>query len=144
MFQAFFGIVRAACGSHDHPDAILFLQVYHLLSFYSLVKPPKGSNVEGVDLFRTFLNFDPKKQATDNRDDFDEILDLVILKGPGNEEQIIRPGDEHDNNVTQDNKEVQVSVIMPPPPEKRSEHLIAGLTVATIGRPRKLHLPRPV
>jgi len=40
----FFGIIRQAAGSNDHPSAPTFLQLYKLLSSYSILKPPKSGN----------------------------------------------------------------------------------------------------
>ncbi|GAB0088967.1 hypothetical protein DMENIID0001_034350 [Sergentomyia squamirostris] len=64
--EGFFGMVRTACGSSDHPDSLLFIQVYRLLSFYSLVKPPKGSNVEGTDIFDCLLTESDLLQENSN------------------------------------------------------------------------------
>lgn len=47
IFQRFFGMVRASLGKNEHPDAVLFLFVFRILSMYSLVKPPRGTNVTG-------------------------------------------------------------------------------------------------
>lgn len=43
-FQKFFGTVREAAGSNDHPTCATFLQLYKLLSVYSIFKPPKYGN----------------------------------------------------------------------------------------------------
>ncbi len=40
----FFGIIRQAAGSNDHSSAPTFLQLYKLLSTYSILKPPKSGN----------------------------------------------------------------------------------------------------
>ncbi|KAK3927029.1 Transposable element P transposase [Frankliniella fusca] len=53
--EHFFGQLRYACGSSDHPDPKLFKEVYRLLTTYSLVKPPRGSNVTGGDLLGSLL-----------------------------------------------------------------------------------------
>lgn len=37
--------MRHACGANDHTDPLTFLQLYRLLSTYSLGKPPKGLSV---------------------------------------------------------------------------------------------------
>lgn len=41
---------------NPHPDAKLFVQLYRLLSVYSLVSPPKGSNVSGVGNVEALVN----------------------------------------------------------------------------------------
>lgn len=38
-FQKFFGIIRQVAGPNDHPSTPTFLQLYRMLSVYSLVKP---------------------------------------------------------------------------------------------------------
>lgn len=55
--ERFFGLVREACGSNDHPDSRMFAQIFRLLSSYSLIKPRKGSNVEGSEILKSMLNF---------------------------------------------------------------------------------------
>jgi len=50
-FQRFFGIIRQVNGPNDHPSSTSFMQLYRLLSVYSLVKPPKTGNctiLEGI------------------------------------------------------------------------------------------------
>lgn len=44
ILQRFFGTVRMASGANDHPATPTFLQVYKLLSVYSIIKPPKYGN----------------------------------------------------------------------------------------------------
>lgn len=51
-------MMRSACGSNDHPDAILFIQMFRLLSAYSLVKPPRGSNIPDGTMLETLLNIE--------------------------------------------------------------------------------------
>ena len=48
--------MRNACGSNDHSDPILFIQVFKLMCCYSLVNPAKGSTVEGTELLETLIN----------------------------------------------------------------------------------------
>jgi len=40
----FFGTIRQAAGQNDHPSTPNFLQLYKLLSTYSILKPPKSGN----------------------------------------------------------------------------------------------------
>lgn len=42
--QRFFGCVRQAGGSNDHPATPTFLQIYKILSSYSILAPPKYGN----------------------------------------------------------------------------------------------------
>lgn len=48
-------MIRYACGSNEHPDPTLFVQVFRLLCTYSLVKPSKGSNVSGTELLQALM-----------------------------------------------------------------------------------------
>ncbi|XP_011701075.1 PREDICTED: uncharacterized protein LOC105457866, partial [Wasmannia auropunctata] len=40
----FFGTVRQAAGSNDHPGVLTFLQIYKILSTFSVIKPPQYGN----------------------------------------------------------------------------------------------------
>ncbi|KAF0721309.1 Uncharacterized protein FWK35_00027338, partial [Aphis craccivora] len=42
--EHFFGVVRQSTGPNDHPSTPTFLQVYKILSAYSILKPPKSGN----------------------------------------------------------------------------------------------------
>ncbi|KAF0755996.1 Uncharacterized protein FWK35_00011458 [Aphis craccivora] len=42
--QKFFGIIRQVAGPNDHPSCPSFLQLYRMLSVFSLFKPPKSGN----------------------------------------------------------------------------------------------------
>jgi len=55
-FQKFFGMIRVAGGNDDHPDSARFPFLYKLLSVYSLLKAPKGSNVTNDEVFSTFCH----------------------------------------------------------------------------------------
>jgi len=49
--------MRSAYGSNDHPNAIIFIQMFRLIITYSLVKTSKGSNVSGgYNMINTLLN----------------------------------------------------------------------------------------
>ena len=49
-------MMRECCGANDHPDSNLFIQMYRLISTYSIAKPPKGSNVSSLDIFQVLLS----------------------------------------------------------------------------------------
>lgn len=49
-------MMRNCCGSNYHPDSQLFIQMYRLISTYSLVKSPKGCNVSSTEIMNVFLN----------------------------------------------------------------------------------------
>ncbi|KAL5237094.1 hypothetical protein ACI65C_004504 [Semiaphis heraclei] len=42
--EKFFGIIRQVAGPNDHPSCPSFLQLYRMLSVFSLIKPPKSGN----------------------------------------------------------------------------------------------------
>ncbi|XP_050064406.1 uncharacterized protein LOC126553303 [Aphis gossypii] len=42
--EKFFGTIRQVAGSNDHPTTPTFLQLYRMLSVYSIIKPPKSGN----------------------------------------------------------------------------------------------------
>jgi hypothetical protein len=54
-FQNFFGLLRFNGGLNNHPNASQFAYLYRLMSVYSLIKPPKGSNVTGGKLLESSL-----------------------------------------------------------------------------------------
>ncbi|KAL4107299.1 hypothetical protein QTP88_017666 [Uroleucon formosanum] len=45
----FFGTVQQASGSNHHQSMPTFLQLYKLLSIYSLLQPPKSGNCQVLD-----------------------------------------------------------------------------------------------
>ena len=49
-------MIRSVGGNSDHPDSIKFPYLFKLLSTYSLLKPPKGSNVSNDEMFSTFCD----------------------------------------------------------------------------------------
>lgn len=100
-----FGMIRGCCVAFDKPDPLLFIQVYKLLTFYSLVKPPKGSNVEGLEVFETLLN-EKDTAVNENIKQMSETLNKIIERGENNNEQysVKRV---HDYNVVSVNQFVQ-------------------------------------
>lgn len=57
-------MVRASYGNSDHPDPVMFLLIFRLLSTYSLVKPPPGSNVTGCDLLEALMDADKTEEQS--------------------------------------------------------------------------------
>lgn len=98
-------MIRECCGSHDKPDPLLFIQVYRLISFYSLIKPPKGSNVDGIEIFETLLN---EKDANihENTKEWLQALDEIIERGE-NHKETLTVRHVHDYNVGNVNPNVQ-------------------------------------
>lgn len=89
LFQHFFGVTRSFGRNRDHPDPLLFSQIFRLLSCYSLLKPPKGSNVEGGELLSSLVSSDDLF-AQSKKDDIslfkltvDRIIDNIsVYDGP--------------------------------------------------------------
>ncbi|KFM71825.1 hypothetical protein X975_01821, partial [Stegodyphus mimosarum] len=70
-------MMRSACGSNDHRDSAIFLQVYRLISTYSLIKPNKGCNNASSEVLSSLLEIG---EMTSERkkiwsDQLDSILD---------------------------------------------------------------------
>uniref|UniRef100_A0A2S2NW24 Transposable element P transposase n=1 Tax=Schizaphis graminum TaxID=13262 RepID=A0A2S2NW24_SCHGA len=61
--EQFFGTVRQATGSNEHPTAPTFLQVYKLLSVYSILRPPKTGNCEILDCSLPKVTFNDLKEV---------------------------------------------------------------------------------
>jgi hypothetical protein len=51
-----FGSIWQANGPNDHPITITFLQVYKLLSVYSILKPPKTWQLSNFRFINTKIN----------------------------------------------------------------------------------------
>lgn len=68
VFQLFFGLIRYSAGCEDHPTASVFIQLYRLLSVYSLLRlPKKSTSVEssGISLpVRANKSAESKRSAT--------------------------------------------------------------------------------
>ena len=74
--------MRNSCGSNDHADPVMFLQVFRLLCCYSLVKPPKGAHVTGTELLETFMNANnPINSAGGSRKEWFFTLDTMVEFG---------------------------------------------------------------
>ena len=80
ILQHFFGHIRAACGSSNHPDPIMFIQIYRLLTTYSLIKPPRGSNVSGVEILETLLEMKDLHgdRAAARRQELESVIDTIL------------------------------------------------------------------
>ncbi|KAK3931076.1 DNA transposase [Frankliniella fusca] len=78
--EHFFGHIRSACGSNNHPDPIMFIQVYRLLCTYSLIKPPRGSNVSGADMLETLLKLKDTfgEDASKKKVELESMIDLIL------------------------------------------------------------------
>ncbi|KAE8739250.1 hypothetical protein FOCC_FOCC015248 [Frankliniella occidentalis] len=81
--EQFFGIVRSFCGPDSHPTPMKFAQIHRLLSIYSLVQPPPGSNVSGVKNVQTLLTAEDLigQSEAERKEKINEILDEVVTNG---------------------------------------------------------------
>lgn len=72
--------MRNACGCNDHPDSRLFIQMYKLISTYSLVKPPRGSNIDSGEMLHVLLNINDvsKPEAQEKIEQFQRNIDDFI------------------------------------------------------------------
>nr|XP_042910248.1 uncharacterized protein LOC122271815 [Parasteatoda tepidariorum] len=70
--------MRNACGSNDHPNSAIFLQVYRLIGTYSLIKPPKGSNVSGSEMLNMLLDCSINNSENDKKMVLFSKLDEII------------------------------------------------------------------
>lgn len=55
--------------------------MYKLVSSYSLIKPPKGSNVCGGEIMSVLLNIKDIKNPDDRRSQWDAQIDTILHKG---------------------------------------------------------------
>ncbi|KAK3931213.1 DNA transposase [Frankliniella fusca] len=78
--EHFFGHIRSACGSNNHPDPIMFIQVYRLLCTYSLIKPPRGSNVSGADMLETLLKLKDTRgeDVSKKKVELESMIDMIL------------------------------------------------------------------
>lgn len=85
--------MRDSCGANDHPDPFLFISMYKLISTFSLIKPPKGCNVEGVEIFQVLLSLQDVENSTDRKEKWENMLEAIMDKGSCNEmlhEEIVK------------------------------------------------------
>ncbi|KYN26683.1 hypothetical protein ALC57_03946, partial [Trachymyrmex cornetzi] len=78
LLKLFFGMMRSCCGSNDHPDSTLFIQIYRLVSTYSLVKPPKGSNISGGEILEVLLKIKDIMDITERNTQRDAQIDTIL------------------------------------------------------------------
>jgi len=88
------------CGSYDNPDPLLFIEVYRLRSLYCLVKPIKGSNVEGIELFNTLLHIKEDETVSEkSRKEWEGILEQVVANNANIETDVNDPSRYHEYNI---------------------------------------------
>ncbi|KAK3933106.1 Transposable element P transposase [Frankliniella fusca] len=81
--ERFFGLVRQSSWANTHPEPRVFIQLFRLLSIYSLVKPCRGSNITGGEMITTLLSLDDLKTKTrvERQQALQDKLDEIILNG---------------------------------------------------------------
>lgn len=73
-------MARQATGPNDHPNCPIFLQVYKLLSVYSIIKPPKSGNCTILDSTTPKLSIKDIKDVFSNNDTSERQLKIDHLK----------------------------------------------------------------
>lgn len=100
-------MMRSACGSNDHPDSILFIQMFRFLSTYSLIKPPKNTNVTGGEMIETLINVQDLSNVNVTKDTLKGELDSIIDKGQFEElPEVIALMHDHDYRSTSTSSQV--------------------------------------
>lgn len=79
--ERFFGLMRECCGANDHPDSVLFMQMYRLVSTYSLVTPSKGCNVSGSELVKVLLSIRDISDKRERENQWIDQLDTILDRG---------------------------------------------------------------
>jgi hypothetical protein len=63
--EHFFGLLRASGGANNNPESVQVAQIFRLMSLYSLIKPPRGSNITGGNMLDALVR-DPSELFTYN------------------------------------------------------------------------------
>uniref|UniRef100_A0A2S2NYW9 Transposable element P transposase n=1 Tax=Schizaphis graminum TaxID=13262 RepID=A0A2S2NYW9_SCHGA len=115
--EQFFGMARQATGPNDHPTTPTFIQIYKMLSVYSILKPPKTGNCKILekntpkitlnDIKSIFVN--DKVDKEDKLLKLQERLDLIVKEGKWETEDVFE-SDIH-NYCTPNKAEVTDCVI---------------------------------
>ncbi|XP_067215656.1 uncharacterized protein [Linepithema humile] len=89
------------CGSNDHPDSQLFIQIYRLISTYSLVKPPKGCNVSTGEIMNVLLNIKDIEDTKEREEQWISQIDTILDRGRNNEILAYAPSilNDHDLHI---------------------------------------------
>lgn len=72
-------MVQSFGGYNDHPDTSAFLLIFRLMSIYSLIKRPCGSNVSGEELFESLLQDCDTSAVTSNLQQWKDLRRQIIL-----------------------------------------------------------------
>lgn len=105
--QKFFGTIRQAAGSNDHPNSPTFLQLYKLLTVYSVIKPPKFGNctvteqppprmMVSLQDLKTAYGQKSEAKSTKYRREIQEKLDEILRYDDWEADDIIESTPDHD------------------------------------------------
>lgn len=72
-------MIRSAGGNADHPDPMLFIQIYRLMTTYGLMKPMRGSNVENCgELLDSLMTPSDDTDSSSNENNLTQILEECL------------------------------------------------------------------
>lgn len=74
-------MMRDCCGANDHPDSNLFIQVYRLVSTYSLVQQPKGYKISTHEIFNVLLQIYDMDEKNERIEQWETQLDTLLDNG---------------------------------------------------------------
>lgn len=74
-------MMRESCGANSHPDTNLFLQMYRLVSTFSISRPPKRSNVSSSEILYVLLGIRNLEESNEWREQWENKLDTILDKG---------------------------------------------------------------
>lgn len=73
--------MREACGSNDHPDSSLFIQMFRLILTYFLVKPPRGCNITSGEVMNALVTLKDIKDCDTRKEKWNNLVQKIIKKG---------------------------------------------------------------
>ncbi|XP_022160541.1 uncharacterized protein LOC111026719 [Myzus persicae] len=89
--EKFFGIIRQVAGPNDHPSTPTYLQLYRILSVYSLIKPPKTGNCTILEENIPVITINDIRQII-NQENKSSIRQEKVLKLKNKIDTIIEEG----------------------------------------------------
>lgn len=107
MLQKFFGTIRQAAGCNDHPNCPTFLQLYKLLSIYSIIKPPKYGNctvseetspriLVTLSELKAVFGSNSKGKSAEYRREIQQKLDAILKHEDWEADNVIEYDRDHD------------------------------------------------
>jgi len=89
------------CDSNDHPDSQLFIEIYRLISTYSLVKPSKGCNISTGELMNVLLNIKNIENIKEREEQWISQMDTILDRGQNIEILAYAPSilNDHDSHI---------------------------------------------